>query len=135
MATGLSAANFANKVLDHIVRSQASTAPAGSFVKLHTSAGDPGAAGANNASSVTTRMAATWGTAASAGSVSITGTAPTWTNWAGTSPETLGFVSVWDAVTAGAFLYSAALTANKTVTTGDTFTLSSLTVSLSPIAA
>lgn len=134
MATGLATTTFANKVLDHMLRAVASTAPAGNFVKLHTSAGDPGAAGTSNASSVTTRPAVTF-TAAASGSCTSTGTAPSWTSWAGTSPETLGFVSVWDAATAGTFLYSAALTTSKTITTGDTFTLSSLQVSLAPLAA
>ena len=44
MAVGLSTVNWANKVLDHMHRAQASTAPAGNFVKLHTA--DPGSAGA-----------------------------------------------------------------------------------------
>jgi hypothetical protein len=44
-------------------------------------------------------------------------------------------VSLWDASTAGNFLGSAALTASKAVANSDTLTLSSLSVSLSPIAA
>lgn len=132
MAVGLASANYANKVLDHMHRAQASTAPAGNFVKLHT--GDPGASAATAASSVTTRPAVTFA-AASAGAVAMTGTPPSWTSWAGTNGEVVSHISVWDANSAGNFLYSAALTSSKTVNTGDTLTLTSLSVSLAPIAA
>lgn len=131
MAVGLSAVNYANKVLDHMHRAVASTAPAGNFIKLHTA--DPGSAGATAASSVTTRPSATF-SAASAGSIAMSNT-PSWASWAGTSPETVTHISDWDASTAGTFLASAVLTASKTVTTGDTLTLSSLSVALTPIAA
>lgn len=132
MTAGLSATNYANKILDHMHRGVASTAPAGNFVKLHT--GDPGASGASNASSVTTRPAVTFA-AASAGSVSMNGTPPSWTNWAGTNGEVVSHISIHDANTAGNFLASSALTANKTVNTGDTLSMASLTVAYAPIAA
>lgn len=131
MAVGLSAVNFANKVLDHMLRATASTAPAGNFVKLHTA--DPGSAGATAASSVITRPAATFA-AASAGSCSLSNT-PSWASWAGTNGEVVSHISVWDANTAGTFLYSAALTASKTMNTGDTLNLTTLTFALTPIAA
>jgi hypothetical protein len=132
MARGLSAVDFANKVLNHMLRAVASTAPAGQFVKLHI--GDPGSAGTANASSVTTRPALTYA-AASAGACALTGTPPSWPSWAGTSPETVSDISVWDASSAGVFQYSIALTANKVVQTGDTLTLTSASVSLAPLAA
>jgi hypothetical protein len=44
-------------------------------------------------------------------------------------------LSVWDASTAGTFLYSVALASSKIVQTGDSLTLASLSVSLSPLAA
>ena len=131
MAVGLSAVNYANKVLDHMHRAVASTAPAGNFIKLHTA--DPGSAGATAPSSVTTRPSATF-SAASAGAVALSNT-PTWATWAGTSPETVTHISVWDASSAGTFLCSAALTASKVVQTGDTLTLTSLSISYAPIAA
>jgi type IV secretory pathway TrbL component len=131
MAVGLQSTAYANKVLDHMHRAVASTAPAGNFVKLHTA--DPGAAATNAASSVTTRPSATFN-AAAAGAVTLSNT-PTWATWAGTSPETVTHISVWDASTAGTFLYSVTLTASKTVQTGDTLTLTSLSVSLAPLAA
>lgn len=131
MARGLSAVDFANKVLNHMLRAVSSTAPAGNFVKLHT--GDPGSAGTANASSVTTRPSLTF-SAASAGACASSNT-PSWTSWAGTSPETVTDIGVWDASSAGTFLYSIALTASKTVQTGDTLTLTSVSVSLAPLAA
>lgn len=131
MARGLVTVAYANKVLDHMHRAVASTAPAGNFVKLHT--GDPGAAATANVSSVTTRPSLTF-SAAATGAVASSNT-PQWTSWAGTSPETVTDISVWDASTVGTYLYSIALTASKTVQTGDTLTLTTVTVSLAPLAA
>lgn len=129
LTTGLAGTTLANKWLD-MLGGTAFTAPTGTWLKLHTA--DPGAAGATAASANTTRVQCTWN-AASAGSKSISNT-PTWASWAsGTETET--HVSGWDASTAGNFLLSGALASSKTVTNGDTFTVSSLTVSLAPIAA
>lgn len=130
MAVGLASVAYANKVLDHMHRAVASTAPAGNFVKLHT--GDPGASATTAPSANTTRVSATF-SAASAGAVALSNT-PTWASWAAGS-ETISHISVWDASTAGTFLYSAALTASKAVANGDTLTLTSLSVSLAPLAA
>jgi hypothetical protein len=132
MAVGLGATTFADKVLNHMLRATASTAPAGTFVKLHI--GDPGAAGAGNVSSVTTRPAATFA-ASSAGSCALTATFPAWASWAGTSPETVTHFSIWDAATVGTFLCSLVLTTSRTVQTGDTLTWSSGSISLTPLAA
>lgn len=131
MTVGFAATTLANKWLD-MLAGTAFTAPTNTFVKLHTA--DPGAAGTTAASSVTTRPQLSW-SAASAGSKAIATTLPTWTSWAGTNGEVVTHISVWDASTAGNFLFSVALTASKTVNTGDTLTLSTLTVSLTPIAA
>jgi hypothetical protein len=131
MATGMAATTLANKWLD-LIGGTAFTTPAGSFIKLHNNTGDPGAAAANNVSGTTTRVAATW-SAASAGSKAMSNT-PTWASWAGGS-ETVGYISEWDAITTGNFLFSAALTTPKAMTNGDTLTLSTLTFALTPIAA
>jgi hypothetical protein len=129
---GLSAVNFANKVLDHMLRQAASTAPAGLFTQLHTA--DPGSVGTTAVSSVTTRPTTTF-SAASAGSCALAATFPAWTSWAGTSPETVTHFTLWSASSAGTFLASLVLTASRTVQTGDTLTWSSGSVSLTPIAA
>jgi len=96
---------------------------------LHT--GDPGATAAANASAVTTRSQLTLA-AASGGAVALTGTQPSWSM---TTSETISYISVWDASTAGNFLWSAQLAVAKTVANGDTLTLTTCGLSLSPLAA
>jgi len=130
MTVGLHAANLANSWLN-LLRNTAFTQKANVFVKLHT--GDPGSAGTANASSVTTRPEVTFA-AASGGSMTSNNT-PSWASWAGSDGEEVTHISVWDSATAGNFLLSAALTASKTVNTGDTLNLTSLTIALTPIAA
>lgn len=135
MTTGLSSANFSDKILNHMLRAVASTAPAANYVRPHI--GDPGAAGTTNvpaAEHSTPRSAATFNAAAGASGCTLSNT-PTWTSWAGTNGAVISHISIWDAASAGTFLYSAALSASKTVATGDTLTLTSLTVTLAPIAA
>ena len=129
MADGLSATLAGNWL--GMLGGTAYTAPAATYIKLHT--GAPGAAGTSNASSVTTRPAVTWGTP-SAGSVAESNT-PAWTSWAGTNGEVVTDISIWDSSTAGTFLLSAALSASKTVNTGDTLQLTTLSVAFTPIAA
>ncbi len=131
MASGLAATTLANKWLD-MLGATAFTAPANTYVQLHT--GEPGAAGTTAVSSNTTRVLIAWA-AASAGSKAIQATFPAWANWAGTNGEVVTNISVWDALTTGNFLYSVLLTASKTVNTGDTLTLTSMSVSFTPIAA
>lgn len=130
MAVGLSAVNLANKWLD-MLGATAFTAPANTYVKLHTA--DPGAAGATAASANTTRVVLAWA-AASAGSKAIQATLPSWATWAAGS-ETISHMSVWDNLTAGNFLYSFALTVAKAITNGDTLNLTSHSIALTPIAA
>ena len=100
------------------------TAPAAVYAKLHT--GDPGEDGTSNAAGNTSRQAVEFG-AASNGVISLTNT-PSWTNVSTT--ETYSYVSLWDNSTAGNCLGSGALTAGVSVTAGDTFTLTALTVTL-----
>jgi hypothetical protein len=130
VTVGISSANIATGWLNTL-RAVNMTAPVATFVKLHTA--DPGAAGATAAAAgSTTRVAATFA-APSGNAIALTGTNPVWTN--GGTSETLTHISVWDASTAGNFLFSAVLTASQAWVSGNTFTLTSLGVSLSPIAA
>jgi hypothetical protein len=131
MATGLHAVNLANPWLD-MLGATAFTAPAATWIQLHTSVGDPGAAGTANVAS-TTRKQLTW-SAASGGSKAITATLPSWTNWADGS-VTLSYCSVWSLTSAGVFYYSFALTTPKAVTNGDTVNLTSHSVAFTPLAA
>lgn len=129
MAVGFAPAT-ANSILNALCRSVAWTEPAELWVKLHT--GDPGAAGTANAATETTRKQATFGTAASAGSISNT-LAMTWTSVAGSEDYT--HASVWDASTAGTFVFSGTITADA-VTATNTFTIDvgGITVSLAVAA-
>jgi hypothetical protein len=124
--------NTANAWLD-CIRSGGSTRTvvAGTFVKLHTA--DPGSAGATAAAAGSTTRVAVTQAAASSGAIAQNGTAPVWTN--GGTTETITHISVWDASSAGNFLYSAVLTASQAWVSGNTFTLNSLGVSITPLAA
>lgn len=132
MTDGLHAVNLANKWLLILQAGTAfASAPSGLFFKLHTAS--PGAAATTAAAAgSTTRPAAAYATPAS-GSMSQTGTAPTWTNAATT--ETLTDISVWDSATVGNFLFSFALTASQAWVATNTFTMTSYSLALTPIAA
>lgn len=106
------------------------TSPANTFVQLHTAG--PGASGTTSVSSVTTRQAVTWGSA-SAGSVSASNS-PAWTSWAGTNGEVDTDISFWTASTSGTFNMSIQLSSSVTMDTGDSLTLTAVTVSL-PVAS
>lgn len=119
MADGLSVA-VADAALSAIVGTDASD------VQLHT--GAPGAAGTANVSSVTTRQPVTWG-APSAGSVAASNE-PAWTNWAGTNGEADTDLSFWSAPTGGTFGFSMQLGSSVTMDTGDSLTLTSITITI-----
>jgi hypothetical protein len=103
------------------------TSPANTWVAL--AKGDPGSAGTSNPSSVTTRVAVTWGYP-SAGVVAANGTLPSWTSWAGTSPETVTDLSFWTASTSGTFDMSMTLSSSVTMNTGDSLTLTAISVTI-----
>ena len=121
----MSISNYAeNKILDHVTGEAAWTMPTTVYVKLHT--GDPGEAATSNAATETTRKAASW-SAASSGSIATDATLE-WTNVAAT--ETYTHWSLWDASTSGNALWTGALSSSAAVTAGDTFQITSLTLSL-----
>ena len=131
MTAGLSATNLANAWLSTMRNTSASsfTAPTDLYVQCHT--GDPGASGTANVSTgIATRTVADWA-APSGGSMALTGTV----SFSATGSDTITHVSVWSASSAGTFYYSAALSASKAVTNGDTLNLTALTFALTPIAA
>lgn len=131
MTVGYSSANIVTPVLNAVARATNMTAPVAQFGKLHTA--DPGSAGATAAAvGSTTRVAMTWA-APSSNAVALTTTLPVWTN--GGTSETLTHISVWDASSAGNFLYSIALTSSQAWASGNTFTLTSGSITFSPVAA
>lgn len=124
MAVGV-AASVANGWLD------GTFATATCYVKLYV--GDPGASGAANAAvGSTTRVQATMG-AASGGSKAMTSMASNWTN--GGTSETLSHIGLWSASSAGTFNASGTISPNQAWASGNTFSLTALTVSITPIAA
>lgn len=133
MTVGFSTVNTVNAWLNTLRGTSAATFTGVTtlFVQLHTA--DPGASGTTAVSSTTTRQALNYA-AAGSGAQAITGTTQ-WTSWAGTNGEVVTHISIWGASSAGTFYYSIALTASKTVNTGDTLTLSTCSVSVAPLAA
>ena len=129
MAVGLSPVNLANKWLDMLAGTAFASAPANTFVRLHT--GDPGSAGTANGSAVTTRQQVTW-SAASAGSKASSSISA----FSMTTSETITHISLWDTngTPTGNFLASAALTASRAVINGDSLTVT-VTVAFTPMAA
>ena len=119
----MSISNYAELALLDTLRNT-SFAVAATYVKLHT--GDAGEAGTTNAASETTRKAISF-SAASSGSMASSATVE-WTNVATT--ETYSHWSLWDASTAGNCLWTGALSTSAAVTAGDTFQITSLTLSL-----
>ena len=121
----MSISNYAElKILDHTTGRAAWTIPTNVYVKLHT--GDAGEDGTTNAATETTRKVAAW-SAASSGSIATSATLE-WTNVAAT--ETYTHWSLWDDVSAGNCLWTGALSSSAAVTAGDTFQITSLTLSL-----
>lgn len=119
----MSISNYAeNKLLDTF--GNTSFAVTTAYVKLHI--GDPGEDGTANAATEATRKAVSWAVA-SGGSKSSSATL-SWTNVAAT--ETYSHWSMWDNSTGGNCLWYGALSSNAAVTLGDTFEITSLTLTL-----
>lgn len=96
-------------------------------VVLHT--GIPGATGASYISSQSEKHAIIF--LSSTQSVLTQSGTPSWTNWTGTNGEIVSHVSIWDTSgTGGNMLWAAQLSASKTINTGDTFTLSSSSLTI-----
>ena len=119
----MSISNYAeNKLLDTL--GAVSFSVATPYTKLHLS--DPGEAGTAGAAAETTRKLIGFSAAASGSMVSSA--TVTWTNVAAT--ETYTHWSLWDASTAGNCLWSGAFSSSAAVTAGDTFQITSLTLTL-----
>lgn len=131
MTVGVSTVNTANAWLN-IFRGGGNgvtfTAPATMFIQLHTA--DPGASGTTAVATTSTRQAVTFAAAAS-GAMALSNS-PAFT---AAGNETITHISLWSASSAGTFYWSAALTASRTISTGDTLTFTSVGISISPLAA
>lgn len=121
----MSISNYAElKILEHTTGKTAWTIPTTVYVKLHTA--DAGEDGTTAAATNATRQSAAWAAAAS-GAIATSATI-TWTNVSTT--ETYSHWSLWDALTVGNCLWTGALASSAAVTAGDTFQITSLTLSL-----
>jgi hypothetical protein len=98
------------------------------YTELHT--GSPGSAGTANISSTTTRPTMQFTTATTG--VLLSTSSPSWASWAGTNGEVVTNISFWDTSLGpnGNFLWSASLSSSKTINTGDTFTLTTATLTI-----
>lgn len=113
-----------------VVNGWLDTAFATVFIRLHT--GDPGAAGAaNGAVGDTTRQGITMGPAA--GGVKSATTTATWTN-VGTT-ETIVSVGAHTAALLGSFIASGLLAVARPWADTDTFTLTTFSIAVTPLAA
>ena len=119
----MSISNYAELAFLDTLRGTSYSAAA-TYIKLHT--GDPGEAGTSNAATEATRKSISF-SAASSGSMSSSATVE-WTNVSTT--ETYSHWSLWDNSTAGNCLWSGALASSAAVTAGDTFQITSLTLTL-----
>ena len=121
----MSISNYAElKILEHTTGKTAWTMPTTVYVKLHLA--DPGEDGTSSPAANTTRVAATWNTAAS-GAIATAATI----SWANVSnSETYSHWSLWDNLTTGNCLWTGALATSAAVVAGDTFEITSLTLSL-----
>jgi hypothetical protein len=119
----MSISNYLENALLNTLRGT-SLSVADVYLKLHL--GDPGEDGTSNPAANTTRQTATFA-AASNGSMA-SNAAITWTGVPST--ETYTHWSAWDASTAGNCLWSGALSASAAVAAGDTFQITSLTLTI-----
>ena len=123
----MSISNYAElKMLEHATGKTSWTMPTNLYVKLHL--GDGGEDGTSNAAANTLRKVLTWATASS-GSIATTGSpSAEWTSIA--TAETYSHWSLWDALTAGNCIWTGALSSSAAVTVGDTFQITTLTLTL-----
>lgn len=103
------------ELLDHVFANNAYTSPTTVYVSLHTANPDEDGSGAEVSGG---------GYARQAGSFSVSGNTATTTADIEYATATAGYgtvthVGIYDAVTGGNLLAYAALTASKTITTGD----------------
>lgn len=92
------------------------TAPAAFWISFHTA--DPAGTGANESAILARTQHAAWDAgSADDGVVENTGTGETAA--ASSGSETISHFGVWTLVTGGSFIFGGALTASKSITTGD----------------
>lgn len=119
----MSISNYGELALLNTLRGTAYSA-AGSYVQLHL--GNANEDGTVALAANTTRQSITF--SAASGGAMATSSGATWTNVPNT--ETYTHWSLWDAVTGGNCLWTGALSSSAAVVAGDTFQITSLTLTL-----
>lgn len=102
------------------------TAPAAVYLQLHTA--DPTDAGTTAVASNSTRQAVTFSAASSPAGTLASSATVTWTSVP--AAETYSHWTMWDASTAGNCLWTGSLSSSATVAIGDTFQITTLTLTL-----
>lgn len=126
MSAGI-AASFVNTFVTTL------TSTDGVMASLALSTG-PGPNGTSNPAGVTTREAVAWNTVS--GGATTASTLPVWSDWpAGSSGETITFLAFWDSTGNTTFGMSMQLNPSVTMNTGDTLSVTSLSVSLASAIA
>ena len=109
-----------NKVLDYVLRDQADWAPTAVYLALHTADPTDAGTGAECSGGSYARQAITFNAAhATAGTIDNS-SAEEITNMPAC---TVTHIGIWDASTSGNLLFHGAVSASKTVTSGDTISL------------
>lgn len=131
MADGIAATNLAANLLNTI--RNVSWSNASCWAELHTA--PPTSAGTTGPSAVTTRYQLSFSAPSNTNATTaqmLLSVSPT--AWTSTTTETITDVAVWTASTGGSFLWSAPLSVSKAWAAGDTLTLNSCTLSITPTA-
>jgi hypothetical protein len=110
------------KNLDHNLGTTTYTKPTTVYVSLHTADPTDAGTGAEVSGGSYARQSCAF-TAASTTSGTTTAPNTSAINWTNMPTATVTHVGIWDAVTTGNLLYSGALTASKSLTSGDNFTI------------
>jgi hypothetical protein len=118
-----------NALINVTLRATTYTAPAAVYIGLHTADPTDAGTGTEVSGNAYARQAATF--AAPSNGVSTTSADITFPQATGTW-GTIGWISIWDALTTGNLLYHTPLDVSKTIDTGDLFKIAagSLTVTL-----
>lgn len=107
---------WANKILDKMLKSTDFTSPAATYVSLHT--GDPGDNGANECTGGSyIRKVCTFASGATK-----TTDQDADVIFTGMPAATITYAGLWDSETEGVFIWGGALSAQKVLGAGDTFT-------------
>ena len=118
-----------NKVLDYVLRDQADWAPAAVYLALHTADPTDAASGAEVSGGSYARQSLSFNAAHATAGTITNSSAET---FASMPAATVTHIGIWDASTSGNLLFHGAVTASKTVTSGDSITVAAdaITVTL-----